>query len=80
MPRKDGREVMTGIAADGSLSHLPAVILATSSDEAEILKLYKLRCSSYFVKPVDFSEFTRAIQIFCDYWLTVVKLPSTPAV
>jgi len=80
MPRKDGREVMTEIAADESLSHLPVVILTTSSDEAEILKFYKLRCSSYIVKPVNFNEFTRVVQTLGDYWFTVVKLPSNPTV
>lgn len=76
MPRKDGRQVMTEIADDDSLSHLPVVILTTSSDEGEILKLYKLRCSSYIVKPMDFEQFARTIQLFSDYWFTVVILPT----
>jgi hypothetical protein len=37
--------------------------------------MYKLRCSSYIVKPVDFSQFVRAIQSFADYWFSVVVLP-----
>ena len=78
MPRMDGREVMEEIAADEGLSHLPVVILTTSSDEGEILKLYKLRCSSYIVKPIDFGQFAHVIQTLGDYWLTVVVLPSNP--
>jgi len=75
MPRMDGREVLTEISRDENLRHLPVVILTTSQEEREILKMYQLRCSSYIVKPVDFDQFLRVIQSFSDYWLTVVVLP-----
>jgi chemotaxis family two-component system response regulator Rcp1 len=74
MPRMDGREVLAEISNDESLRHLPVVILTTSSEEKEILNMYKLRCSSYIVKPVDLHQFVRVIQSFSDYWLTVVVL------
>jgi CheY-like chemotaxis protein len=77
MPRMDGREVLAEISKDASLRHVPVVILTTSHDEAEILKMYQLRCSSYIVKPVNFEQFLRVIQSFTDYWLTVVVLPPT---
>ena len=78
MPRMDGREVLAEISDDENLRHLPVVILTTSSAEQEILKMYKLRCSSYIIKPVDFAQFVRVIQLFADYWLEVVVLPSAP--
>jgi two-component system response regulator len=78
MPRMDGREVLAAISKDESLRHLPVVILTTSQEEQEILKMYQLRCSSYIVKPVDLNQFIRAIQSFSDYWLTVVVLPPAP--
>jgi chemotaxis family two-component system response regulator Rcp1 len=78
MPRMDGREVLTEISNDESLRHLPVVILTTSTQEQEILKMYKLRCSSYIVKPVDLHQFVRVIQTFTDYWLTVVVLSPKP--
>jgi len=75
MPRMDGREVLTEISGDASLHHLPVVILTTSAEESEILKMYQLRCSSYIVKPVNLDQFMRVIQSLTDYWLTVVVLP-----
>src|SRR5580658_2569031 len=50
MPRKDGREVLAEVVADTTLNAIPVVVLTTSSQDEEILKLYKLRCSSYIVK------------------------------
>jgi chemotaxis family two-component system response regulator Rcp1 len=74
----DGREVLTEISDDASLRHLPVVILTTSAEESEILKMYQLRCSSYIIKPVNLDRFMRVIQSLTDYWLTVVVLPPTP--
>jgi two-component system, chemotaxis family, response regulator Rcp1 len=76
MPRMSGREVMAEIFRDPSLHHLPVVILTTSQDKQEILKLYQLRCSSYIVKPLDFNELIRMVRVFADYWLTIAVLPS----
>jgi chemotaxis family two-component system response regulator Rcp1 len=75
MPRMDGREVLTEISEDANLRHLPVVILTTSAEESEILKMYQLRCSSYIIKPVNLVQFMGVIQSLTDYWLTVVVLP-----
>ena len=76
MPRMDGREVLTAISRDQQFCHLPVVILTTSAEEGEILNMYKLRCSSYIIKPVDFAKFQRVVQAITDYWFEVVVLPS----
>ena len=78
MPRMDGRAVLAELVADENLCHLPVVILTTSAEEQEVLRMYQLRCSSYIVKPVDFDEFLRVIRLVSEYWFTVVVLPSHP--
>jgi chemotaxis family two-component system response regulator Rcp1 len=79
MPRMDGREVLAEIVADKDLSGLPVVVLTTSASEEEILKMYKLRCSSYIVKPVDFEQFLHQIQVISEYWFSVVVVPNRAA-
>ncbi len=76
MPRMDGREVLTAISRDQQFCHLPVVILTTSALDSEILNMYKLRCSSYIIKPVDFEKFHRVVQAITDYWFAAVVLPS----
>ncbi len=76
MPILDGRGVLKAIAEDETLSHFPVVILTTSEEEKDVLDMYKLRCSSYIVKPVDFDQFTRVVQELNNYWFAVVVLPS----
>jgi two-component system, chemotaxis family, response regulator Rcp1 len=75
MPVMNGYEVLEKISNDEQLKHIPVVILTTSADEKDILKMYKLRCSSYIVKPVDFIQFQRVINEFTNYWFSIVVLP-----
>jgi chemotaxis family two-component system response regulator Rcp1 len=37
--------------------------------------MYKLGCSSYIVKPVDFDRFLAIVRSLVEYWFTVVNLP-----
>lgn len=75
MPVMDGYAVMTEIAKDEKLRHLPVVVLTTSYEAADIKRMYGLRCNSYITKSVDFDNFVKAVDILVDYWLTVVVVP-----
>jgi len=75
MPVMDGREVLAELVADENLKHLPVVVLTTSTDNQDVLKMYKLRCNAYATKPVDFNQFLHVIQGIADFWFTVVVLP-----
>jgi len=75
MPIMNGREVLAEIVKDDALRRLPVVILTTSSADKDVLDLYKLRCNSYIIKPVDFAQFQLIIQGLSNYWFTVVVLP-----
>ncbi len=72
---KDGREVLAEIAADEPLCQMPVVILTISSQEQKILKMYRLRASSYIVKRIDFENFLQTIRLLHDDWFRVVMLP-----
>lgn len=75
MPVMDGREVLTEMVKDDHLKHLPVVVLTTSEADSDVIDMYKLRCSSYITKPVDFNKFQDIIHQISSYWFTVVVLP-----
>lgn len=75
MPIMDGREVLSTIVADEKLCQYPVVILTTSAEERDLLDTYRLRCSSYIIKPVDFVQFEKVIEELGNYWFTLVVLP-----
>ncbi|HJW24317.1 MAG TPA: response regulator [Rhodocyclaceae bacterium] len=77
MPVMDGREVMKTLVADQRFRHYPVVVLTTSANEQDIQEMYELRCSTYIVKPLDFEEFQRIIQVIAQYWFTVATLPGS---
>jgi two-component system, chemotaxis family, response regulator Rcp1 len=75
MPRMDGMEVMQEISTDERLKHLVVVVLTSSKADEDVLRAYRLRCSSYLVKPINFDEFAKMIQALGEYWFTLVTLP-----
>jgi two-component system response regulator len=75
MPIMDGREVLAEMVVDDQLKHFPVVVLTTSVQDQDILDMYRLRCSSYIAKPVDFEQFVRVVRGIANYWFTVVVLP-----
>jgi CheY-like chemotaxis protein len=77
LPRMDGSEVLAEIKKDDSLKSIPVVILTTSSSERDILRSYNLHANCYITKPVTMVEFIRAVTAVQDFWLTVVKLPTS---
>lgn len=77
MPVMDGHEVLSEIVKDAELRHLPVVVLTTSYEASDIMKMYGLRCSSYITKPVDFDKFIKVIAQLAGYWLTVVVVPES---
>ena len=79
LPKMDGREVLAAVKADPELEHIPIVVLTSSDADADVLKAYKARANCYVKKPVMFQEFLNTIKVIDEFWLTVVKLPNTPA-
>lgn len=75
LPKKDGREVLQEIRADGDLTEIPIVILTTSQADEDIARAYRLHANCYIAKPVSFTKFLAVVQAIENFWLTVVKLP-----
>ena len=69
LPKVDGLEVLKTIKADPGLTPIPAVILTTSAAESDVVKAYGNHANSYLVKPIDFQQFTKLMEVFGYYWL-----------
>ena len=75
LPKVDGLEVLKRIRDDERTKFLPVVVLTSSSEEKDLVESYKLGANSYIRKPVDFKQFTEAIQQLRLYWL-VLNVPA----
>ena len=68
LPTLDGHEVLKRIKTDPAISHIPVIMITTSSDERDIATSYRLGANSYLVKPIDPAEFTQTITDASRYW------------
>lgn len=75
LPRIDGLEVLRRLRADERTKLLPVVVLTSSKEEQDLVNSYRLGCSSYIRKPVDFDRFLAAVQQLGLYWLLLNEVP-----
>ena len=71
LPKMSGFDVLERIRGNSRTRGLPVVILTSSSEIQDIQRSYATGANSYVRKPVNFSEFVRAVQALGVYWLTV---------
>jgi CheY-like chemotaxis protein len=77
LPGTDGREVLEEIKQDTNLKTIPVVVLSTSSNPKDIESCYQKGANTYLVKPVDFDQFMKQIQVFCRYWFEAAIIPES---
>jgi len=75
MPKMDGIEVLRRLRQDDRTRLLPVVVLTSSDEKEDIVKIYNLGANSYIRKPVDFDEFTEAVRQLGVYWLRLNMVP-----
>jgi CheY-like chemotaxis protein len=77
LPRRNGLEVLAELKADSRLLSIPVVVLTTSQAEEDIVRSYSLHANAYISKPVDFDRFIAVIGQIDDFFLGLVRLPTS---
>jgi CheY-like chemotaxis protein len=75
MPKVSGLEVLKILKADDNLKSIPVVVLTSSRETPDLVEFYKHGVNAYVVKPVDFSEFMKAVQRLGIFWAAVNEPP-----
>lgn len=76
LPKMDGFEVLKQIRSSENLEQIPVVMMTSSQEQKDRLKGYQNGVNSYVVKPMDFQEFTEAINNAGYYWLVLNQPPN----
>lgn len=77
LPKIDGLDVLRQIRSNARTKLLPVVILTSSKEEQDRIAGYKLGANSYVQKPVDFIQFSEAVNHLGLYWLLLNEPPPT---
>jgi len=75
VPKVEGLEGLRRLRKDSRTKLLPVVVLTSSDEEQDIVSSYQLGANSYIRKPVDFAQFTEAVQQLGLYWLVLNQGP-----
>jgi two-component system response regulator len=75
MPKLGGLDVLERIRTQQSTRHIPVVMLTSSDEEQDKLRSYDLGVNSYVRKPVDFKEFSAAVERLGLYWILLNEGP-----
>jgi len=75
LPKVNGHEVLKYIKTHEKYGGTPVIMLTTSSAEKDILQSYKNHVNCYVAKPIDISEFIKAMAKIEDFWINIVSIP-----
>lgn len=71
LPKVDGLEILKKIKSDDLTKTIPVVVLTSSREESDMIETYKYGVNSYVVKPIGFTDFSKAISGLGLYWLLI---------
>lgn len=76
LPLLNGHEVLKKIKENEKTKHIPVIILTTSSAISDVNLTYENYANSFITKPADINDFFETINVLCNYWFKISKLPS----
>jgi two-component system, response regulator len=74
MPKLDGIDVLREIRNSEKYAKLPVVMLTSSQMESDVIDSYQLGANGFVVKPIDFTDFVKAVKAIGYYW-AVLNIP-----
>jgi CheY-like chemotaxis protein len=74
LPVLDGYQVLKIIKNDERTRQIPVAVLTTTDNPHEVKRCYELGCNIYITKPVEYEQFSGAIQTL-GLFLSIVKVP-----
>ena len=74
MPKVDGVQVLRRLKQDAELAKIPVTMITTTDDPREVYECFRLGCSNYITKPVDYDKFVKVIRQL-GLFLLVVEIP-----
>jgi CheY-like chemotaxis protein len=75
LPKISGHEVLVYIKNNDKFKSIPVIMLTTSSSDRDISVSYKNHVNCFITKPVDVTDFMKAMAKIEDFWINIVSIP-----
>lgn len=75
LPTTNGIAVLAELRDASELPSLPALVLTTSINEADIRRCYEHHAAAYLEKPHNFDELASLARMISNFWIEQVRLP-----
>jgi CheY-like chemotaxis protein len=79
MPVLDGIQVLKQMKEDPELAKIPVTMLTTTDDPKDVQECFRLGCSNYITKPIDYTKFVEVIKQL-GLFLMVVEAPTVKVI
>ena len=76
LPLLDGFEVMKFIRSYEPTKLVPVIVLTSSTEKSDLMRIYNLGANSYIQKPVDYKSFLDVVRIISSYWIRFNENPT----
>lgn len=68
MPRVGGLEILRWLSEHKECPAVPTIVFSASRIESDVTEAYRLGATSYFVKPTEFTELLKLVNLMHEYW------------
>ena len=75
LPKISGLEFLRQLKDRPAFSNIPVIVLTTSVEDEDVIEAYRLGCSSYIIKPVEFNKFIEVASQIELYWCVLNTTP-----
>jgi CheY-like chemotaxis protein len=72
MPRMNGFELLEWIEHNPQHRVIPTIVMSSSGIPADVERAYNTGAHSYFVKPINYADFTTIFRRIIAYWSSAV--------
>lgn len=75
LPGMSGLEFLDWLRREPVLRAMPCVIYSGSANPADVQTAYERGVTSFIVKPVDFTEWVRRLEVVLRFWMDIAEHP-----
>lgn len=75
LPKMNGKDVLKFIKNNGSLRHIPVIMLSSSKADKDVAQSYDLHANGYIAKPLKLEEFQNFVEKIEQFWFTLAVSP-----